>query len=453
MAVESDTTKTEHEKHDHPPLVTIESYDVKETENWQREVTVTLAESDWTEARKQALSKVRKSVKIDGYREGKVPKEVVTAQYGPEIEREALEYLLPRAWHQLLHEVDLQAVADPEFTDVDFGDGKPVTLKAVVEVRPEVKIKGYKGIKVTWYKEPVPEGAVEQTLEQIRESRAEYTEVDRPAAEGDRCTVDFRQVDPTGVPIIGTEVKDHPVEIGSPMVLPAFSEGLLGLAVSGERRIPVSYPDDYQEKDLAGQTREFLATVTKVEEKHLPELNDEFAASVGDFENIGALNEQIAENIRQDIEGRNRERLETALVSSLLAINEFGVPPRMVTHFAEQMIKSEEERRGVPIPDDEKEKAREGLRPGAELAIKRWFLLDSVAEQEKLHCTDDDLEKHLEMIAAAEGIEIEKVRETVDRQKAEGRMREDLQQKKVFEFLQSQAKVKEEEIKEPAPTA
>ncbi|MDP6418947.1 MAG: trigger factor [Candidatus Krumholzibacteria bacterium] len=445
-----DKTLQEPHAHDHPPLVELESVDVKETKNWQREVSVSLPCSEWEKARKQAAVETLKSVELPGFRKGKAPADLVEKQFGPRIDIEAVEWLLPRAWHQASHDLDFVPINDPEFSDIDFGEGKSFTFKATVELRPEIQIKGTKGMKVTWYKEKLPEDACEQTLTNIREERADFILVEREAADGDRVTADFRQMDESGLPIVGTEVKDHVFELGNPMILEDFSKGMSGMKAEDERSFPVKYPEDFGNEELAGTTRSFHATLQRVEEKKLPELNDEFAKALGDFESLEQLRDRIQKNMEMEIEGRNRERLDASLVQSALAKNDFEVPPSMITGYVEAMIR-EQESKGQEIPETEKEEARKNLRSGAEFAIKRWFLLDTVGKQEALSVSDEEYQEHLGKLAELEDSDLETVEKGIENAGAEGRIRDDLKQRKVLDYLMDQAKVKEEDIPESAP--
>ncbi len=447
------STETHEHTHDHShaPLVELGEVSVEETKPWQRVVSVSVPASEWDKARADAAKSLRKGVTLPGFRKGKAPAEKVEAQYGPQIDMDTLEYLIPRAWHQATHEIEFMPINDPEYSDIDFGTGKPFTFKATVEIRPEVKIEGSKGMKVTWYKEEAPADAADQTLMGIRENRAEYNEVEREAKDGDRITADFHQVDEGGIAIVGTQVADHSFELGSPMILEEFSNGMRGMSVGDERTFSVTYPEDYEQKELAGSTRGFNAKLKKLEEKHLPELDDAFAKELGDFENVAALQERIEANIALEVEGRNRERLDAALIQSSVAKNDFEVPPSMVTRYVEAMLEEQVERAGGEMSDEDKENARKNFRPGAEFAIKRWFLLDSLGKQEGIAVSDEDFEEHMKKIAEQEGVEVDQIRESFAKHQAEGRVREDLLHRKVLDFLRENAKIKEEAIPETPP--
>ena len=304
---------------------------------------------------------------------------------------------------------------------------------------------------MTWYQEEAPADAADQTLMGIRENRAEYKEVERSAKDGDRITADFHQVDESGIAIVGTQVADHSFELGSPMILEEFSTGMRGMSVGDERTFSVTYPEEYEQKELAGSLRAFNANLKKVEEKNLPELDDAFAKELGDFENVAALQERIEANIALEVEGRNRERLDAALIQSSVAKNEFEVPPSMVTRYVEAMLEEQVERAGGEMSDEDKENARKNFRPGAEFAIKRWFLLDSLGKQEGIVVSDEDFEEHMKKIAEQEGVEVDQIRESFAKHQAEGRVREDLLHRKVLDFLRENAKIKEEAIPETPP--
>lgn len=440
----------EHKEHNHPPLVAITAVEVEETKSWQRVVSVKLPLAEWEAARAQVLTGVRRKAQVPGFRKGKVPMEMVESLYAQEIAYDALDWLLPRAWHQAMHEVTLDTVNDPEYSDIDFGEESgSFGFKATVEVRPQVKIEGYQGQSVTAYEEEVPADGLERTLAQLQEARAAFNPVERAAADGDRVTVDFRQVDVGGLPVLGTEVKDHAFELGSPYVLEAFSTGVRGMAPGEERRFPVSYPADYDQESLAGQSRNFLVTLKGVEAKSLPALDDDFAKEVGKFDSIQKLRDQIQANFEAEIRDRNRGRLEAALVQGLLAKNPFELPPSMVASYVLHLISDQERRGGRALSDEERRQAIEGLAPGAELAIKRWFVLDAVAKQEALAVSDADYEAHLDALAAAEGQPPAEIRKSVERAGAAGRLREDLLHRKVFAFLEAQAQIKRAPIPRP----
>ena len=433
--------------HHHEPLVKLLSVNMESPHTWQRVLAVRLPEEEWQQARAKVLVGLKRKVQIPGFRKGKVPKEIVETQFAEQLNMDALEWLLPRAWHQALHEVSIRPVNDPEFSDLEFGEeGGEFAFKATVEVRPEVKIHAYQGVKVTWYKEPEPPDGVERTLESLQESRAQHHEVQRPARDGDRVTVDFRQTEASGVPILGTEVKGHVFELGSPGILPEFSAGVQGMSLGEQRSFPLHYPPDFEQASLAGQVRHFQVTLQKLEEKELPALDDPFAAQLGNFKSLEELRDQIARNITAEVEQRNRRRLETALVQSLLVLNEFELPPSMVTGYVEQLLEDQQRGGGRPLSPEEKREAAESFKPAAEFAIKRWFLLEAVGEQESLSVSDADYETQLERIAQAEGTDLAAVRRRVERARAEGRIREDLLHRKIMAFLISGAAIREEMI-------
>jgi trigger factor len=444
-------TPPETQEGQQPKLVEIISVDVEETKSWQRVVSVSLPAEEWTRAKAKQLIEVRRKVQVPGFRKGKAPKDLIASQYEGQINVDALQWLLPRAWHEALMQLaTLVPIDEPEFSDIDFSEDSDFVFKATVEIRPKVEISGYKDLKVTWYMDKMPDDGVDKTIESIRNSRAEYSEVDRGCADGDRLTADFCQVDDDGIVIVGTDVKDHVFEVGSPGILESFSTGVDGLSAGAEKKFPVSYPDDYEQETLAGETRNFQVTVKLVEEKILPEVTDEFAATLGEFSDVQTLRDQIEKNITSEIEHQNRNRLEAALVQSLLAINEFEIPPSMVSNYSEHMI-AEREQGGQPLTDDERKEALEGLKPGAEMALKRWFMLDAVGHQEEITASDDDFEKHLESLAEGQETTVDEVRQNIERAKAGERVREELIHRKIFTFLEESAKIKKEDI--PAQAA
>ena len=363
---------------------------------------------DQVESRiKEAATRLGKEMKVQGFREGKVPPEMVLQKVGREaVLSEALQLGLGDWYERAMIETGISPVGDPKL-DLDElpGEGEPLKFAIEVNVLPEAKLGEYKGIEVGRQQAEVPKEAVDAELERLREGFAKLNPVERAAADGDVLLIDYEgKID--GEPFEGGEAKDYLLELGAGRVLPEFEAALKGAKGGDEKTVSVTFPDDYQGEDVAGKTAEFTIKVREVREKELPELNDDFAAEASEFDTLDELREHISERIREYIDSQIAERFRAGALDAAVANATVELPDPIVQARAEEMwgrVERQLQGRGMD-PNaylQMQGKTREELiaeaKPEAEQALRREAVLRAVADAEGIEVTEDDLLEALQV--------------------------------------------------------
>jgi trigger factor len=349
-------------------------------------------------------------MKLPGFRKGKVPAQLVIQRLGRDaVVEQALRSSLPEWYEQALRESGVRPVGEPKL-DVDKlpGPGEDLELKIEVGVRPEAKLGDYLGLEVGRPEPEVPDEAIQAELDRLREGFASLQPVERAAGEGDLVSLDYRgTVD--GEPFDGGEGRDQLVELGTGTLVEGFEEGLIGATAGDERKIDVTFPDDYRATELAGKAARFEVTVKEVREKELPELNDEFASDASEFDTLEELRGQVGSRIGEAYARRADEEFREAVVDAVVAAAEIEVPDEIVSARAEESLDRflhDLSHRGV---DPEAfMKVQEGGRAAmlaavsedAERSLKREASLAAVAEAEAIEVSDDEL---LDALGPGEG--------------------------------------------------
>src|SRR5512146_2613154 len=268
------------------------THTVRETGQWQHTLTIEVP-TDEVEARLIEVSRrFQQQVSIPGFRKGKVPLERVRQDYAAEIEREFLERFIPEVTHRALADSKLAAVVPPSVQNLRFTPGQPLSFDAVVDVAPQVEVKDWKGYPLVRRVRPVEEAAIDAMLEQLREESAVFVDVDRPAGPGDVLLLDSQRLDANGRRLAGTRSKGARIQLGAPELLPDLEKGLTGAEAGQERTIAVTYPGDFRQEELAGQTVRYMVNIKKIQEKKLRPLDDTFAKDVFGLDSYATLRDR-----------------------------------------------------------------------------------------------------------------------------------------------------------------
>ncbi|HSB78151.1 MAG TPA: trigger factor, partial [Candidatus Methylomirabilis sp.] len=277
-------------------------------------------------------------LQLPGFRKGKVPREIIQRRFQADLKDEVLRELIPDSYREALAQAALQPVSQPQVDEVHFHEGEPLRYRAVVEVKPSVEVRDYRGIPLSRDKIAVADQEVDRALEYLREEAAEYVPMEGwPAVRDDLVILDH-EGSVHGKPVKGGSGKNLALILGQEGYLPGFSEQILGMQKGDAKRFALPFPEDFPRKDLAGRTVEFRVTVKEVKKRRLPELNDEFAKSAGDVDSVPALRDKL----RQDILARKRREQESglkrALLEKLAAAHELEVPEAMVEAEASSIL-------------------------------------------------------------------------------------------------------------------
>jgi trigger factor len=352
------------------------------------------------------VANIQKRANLPGFRPGKAPASLIRSRFQQEIRQDVLESLLPKAFRAKADEDHLDIVGTPNVTDVHFHDGEPLRFKAEFEVAPTVELKEYKDLPVVYDEKPVTDENIAERIESIRNQKAEFVNEDpRPLVDDDYAVVSLKSIGGLEGPAI--ENDEMVLHLGDPETMPEFTENLRGMSPDEVKEFDVTYPEDYAQDRIAGKTVKFRVTVKAVRRKELPEVNDEFARDLGDYQNLEELREAIRKSIAAENQYAAQQEAKTKLVDTLVDAHDFPVPEA----FIERQIKAQVESylreiagRGVD-PSTLKldwEQIKKTQRDKATRDVKGSLLLEKVADVEAIHTTNDEMDREIQRFARQE---------------------------------------------------
>ena len=395
----------------------------------------------------KAYSRLVKRVSVPGFRKGKAPRDVLERHIGKDaLFQEALEDLIPATYKEALEEQKIEPIAQPQFEMIQT---EPLIFKAVVPLKPTIKLGDYTGIRVESKPVKIKKGDIDTTIEQLQHQQAILSPVDRPVQFDDIVTIDVGgERDGESFSIRKDVVYEVSKEARLP--LPGFAEKLEGMGKGEEKSFVLSYPPDYEMKELAGKDHTFKVTVTEIKEKKLPEVDDEFAKTLGK-EDLASLREQIASNLKVGAEERARLELEQKAVDAAVELSEVEYPPALVEREIDRLL-SEEARQfteGInglenylrtinKTMDDH----REELRPMADRRVVRSLVLGKIAEDEKIEVDDSEIDAEVDRMLKDADKQAEEMRKFFSLPQARESLKQFLVGRKTVERLVRIAKKK-----------
>jgi trigger factor len=391
----------------------------------------------------RAYGRVQKQARLPGFRRGHVPRSLLKVHFSDDVRREVAEHLIPDVYRQAVSEAQLAPVNEPELRDVTLEEGAPLSFTAVVEVKPTIALGEYRGLDVQHAAQPVTDADVEETLERMRESQAQFEVRDRAANPGDLVTVDYT------LAIEGQEPAGqtgYAFIVGDGSVLPEIDQAVAGMSAGEERRIGVRLPDDHRREELRGKGGTATVKVVEVKEKILPELSDDLARTLGEFDTLDALRAAVVKELQARRTAEERHALEEKVVDALLARHEFTPPASMVMRQVAHQVEHLRERlRRQGVDPDQAQldygKLLTELKPGSERAVRRALVLEAVAERESIAATDADVDAEVEALARASQRPAPAVRRMLEKNGDLEGLATGLRERKTLEFLVDQARV------------
>jgi trigger factor len=413
----------------------------------KREISVEIPAEEVTRETEALVQKYQKVARLPGFRTGHVPPSIIRQRFKEDLKSDVVESLVPRFFRKEAEKQGLVPVSQPRVTDLHIHEGEPLRFKASFEIMPEIKVEGYKELRADHPEIDVKDEEVEEALNSVREQHATYTSVEgRPLQDGD-----FAQASMDGRPK-EAEDKTQPVhmdevliEIGGKNTVPEFTEHLRGANAGETRQFEVKYPEDSTDKRLAGKTLVYTVNIQAVKEKHLPELNDEFAKELGEFTSLDQVRKQIRENMQAERKHDAERQAKDKLVDELVKRNEFEVPESLVDRqidlrlerglraLAAQGMKMEDMKK-MDLP-----RLRAGQRDQAVQDVKSSLLLDRIAELEKIDVGEDELNHEIEALAQQTKQTPEAVRARLTQDGGLDRIRNRIRSEKTLEFLYHQS--------------
>lgn len=406
------------------------------------EVTVPAAEVE-TEVQR-VVSSLQKKARIPGFRPGKVPAEIVRRRFAGDVRQEVVEALVNKHFWKRAEEEGLAVAGVLDITDVHFQPGEPLRFKAAFEVAPRIELKEYKGLPVVYQDPEVTEEDLRLRLEEIREQKADYLNVDaRPVEDGDFAVVALESL--AGVPGPPVRQEELMLHIGAPETLEAFSRNLRGMVPPAESEFEVHYPDDYGQARLAGRSVRFRARLKGIRRKQLPELNDEFAQDLGDYRTLEELREALRRSLFFERQMAAQHAAKEALVDRLVELHEFPVPEAYVERQIELLVRRHLERLAAQGVDPSSvkidwERVKHSQRERAVREVKASLLLDRIAEVEAIIATTDEVEREVQRIARQEREPAPVVRARLEKEGGLARIASRIRTEKTLNLLFEQAR-------------
>jgi trigger factor len=375
----------------------------------KRKLTIQVPPEDVSREEESLLRELRSRTTVPGFRKGKAPPAVIRRMYGDRIRSDVLERLVGTTFQDAVRQENLVPVSDPDIELQDYSPDAGIAYTVVVEVRPQIKPRGYTGLHLKKEKVVVPETEVDARLEALRAQRTTFEPAPEghALARGDMALLDYRGTI-GGEPFEGGQAQDRTIVLGSGNVLPGFEDGLLGATAGEEREVEVTFPEDYPVATLAGQLARFQVTVKDVKVARLPEVDEEFAQEVAGV----ATAEELRERVRDVIASEKRRRAEDAfrdrVITALLDANPFEVPETLVRN--QQAFSLDRMRRDLTSRGMDPEalgigraEVQEVHRRAAEHTVRWAFLLRAIAEAEGLTVSDEEVDERIRAIAEADG--------------------------------------------------
>ncbi|MGE5623941.1 MAG: trigger factor [Bacillota bacterium] len=346
------------------------------------------------------LKSLSKRAKIDGFRPGKVPMNVVKQRFGDQVRSEVVTDLLQSSFNEALAQQKLNPAGGPRIDSVNAAPGKDLEFTAMFEVYPEVKLKGLDGIKVERPVAEVTAEDIETMVDNLRHQRATWEAVERAAKEGDRVVIDFEGSE-SGTPFPGGKGERVPVVLGEKRMLPDFEKGLEGIRAGESREFDVRFPDDYQAKELAGKQARFKVSAHSVEGQVLPVLDDAFASSFGIQEGgLEKLRSEVADNMRRELDETVRRRLKDQALDALLAANKLELPKALVDDEIERLRQDALIRLGVRDAKKASELPRELFEEQAVKRVSLGLLVGEIINQQRLTVEPKRVDERLQRMAS-----------------------------------------------------
>lgn len=396
------------------------SVQVENLEKNMAKLTIEVPAEELEKAIEAAYKKQKNQISIPGFRKGKVPRAMIEKMYGAGIFYEdAANTLMQQNYPSAVDESGIDIVSRPTVDIVQIEQGKPFIFTAEVAVKPEVTLGKYMGVTVTKADTTVSDEEVDEALEKERNNNARtITVTDRPVAEGDTAVIDFEGfVD--GVAFEGGKGENHPLEIGSHTFIDNFEEQLVGKNAGEDVEVHVTFPEQYQAAELAGKPAEFKVKINEIKTKELPELDDEFAKDVSEFDTLAEYKDSLKKNLEEQKKNEVRRAQEDEAIQKIIDKSKMEIPEAMIDTQCESMIDEFAQRiaqsgltmeQYLQFSGTTIDGLKEQVRPEALTRIQSSLVLEQIAKEENIEVTDEDIDAEIEKMAASYGMEADQLK-------------------------------------------
>jgi trigger factor len=398
----------------------------KKSEGVERLLEVSVPLEAVREAEEKTARRYASTVRLPGFRPGKVPTAVVRKRFKDAIRQQVLETLVNEAFQEVVQRERLRVAAQPHVHDVKFADGQPLTFELHVEVRPEIELARVSGFRLKRATTEVTEEQVREQLEQLRDQRAAWTPVEEQPAPGDMVTVELATAEDGGEVVEG---KEYRIVLGAGQAIAGIEELIMDLTPGATTERPVKWPDDFPDEAQRGRTKLVRLMLKDVKRKSLPDLDDAFAREVGDFDSLDSLRAAIERDLTDHVRREADAAVRSQLLDEIASANRFDVPQSWVSQLIDGYMQA------YKVPEPERERFAAEFRSVAERQVRRDLIIDTLAEREKLAATEADIDDRVAEVASKRNADPAQVYASL--QKA-GRLKEiehSITEDKVFAWL------------------
>lgn len=426
--------------------------EIEELDKWKRRLRIAVPEAQVESRQSELLAERAKTAEVDGFRKGKVPRQILERRFGEADKLRAIESLLGPAYGAAVRESGIRPVSDPviEAIDDEPSDGH-YFFTATVEVRPEIEPSDYEGLAFTERIPNVTNEDVERAIEELREKNATLEPVMRAATQGDFVIMDYERLGDGGQPVADSKVEGFPCEVGGGEVPPELDQALGGVRGGDRKTVAITYPDDFHIESMAGRTISFAIDVRDVREKRLPPVDDEFARSVAGAETVLDLRVRVRNSLEAQAKALARRRLEEEIVRELIKRNPFDLPESLVSERLDRMYAKMTEGREDAGEKVDPDQFRQVYRPVVEQQLRAGVLLGTIGEKHGIAVTAEDIEARVQTIAEAQGRDPRQLMDDLKDTDVLSQIEDDVWLEKVHELLVGLSKVTTEYVDLPAP--
>jgi trigger factor len=407
---------------------------VKKPESWKRVLDIEIPKEDVDAAFNGKLDDYRKKVSLPGFRQGKVPLSIVKGRFGKGVFAETVDLLIQKNFEAACKEHSIIPVCKGSISALKGEEGTEVSFTVETEVEPPIEISGYEKLKIKMSPRKIKDDDVERTLEELRERNAQFPDVDRASKKGDFITIEYEKV-----AIDGQERKDfknptYPFELGKNR-LKEFDKELAGRQTGESVEVSLRFPKDFSESQLAGKDGTFVVKITKVAEKVIPEFNEELLKKLGNFQTLDDLKQQVQKDLEHQEKDRAKNEAYNKAIDALIKDNPFDVPPSQIENYIDHLIEEMSRYRRPSDPVPKREEIADKYHDSAIKTLKRFRIINFVANKEKIKASQEEVDREISGIAASYNQPFEQVKRLMRQNGTTNRIRDDIRERKALDFL------------------
>lgn len=408
---------------------------VSEPESWKRVIDIEIPTEEVNAAFDEKLNKYRKDMKLPGFRPGKVPTTLIKQRFGESIKAEILDELVQKSFKDACEQNNINPVAPAKVSDLKNPGDAPLTISIETEVDPEIDITGYNSLKIKMSPKKIKDSDVDDALKNIRDRMAEYKDIDRPSQKGDFVKIEYLSVIVEGERKNDIRNPQYPVELGAEKQLKDFDKGLIGHAAGEIVDVSVKFPKDYAQEDVAGKTVEFQVKIVAVQEKILPEIDEEFLKKMGNFADEATFLAHLKTSLENEAVKRAKEEAHEQAISTLVDNNPFDVPPARIEQFIDYVYQDAVQQTPKGTPEPVREEFSEKYHELAIGAIRRRRIIDFIAKKENIKATQAEVDEEIQRLAEYYNSPFEQMKQVFRQNGTTNRFRDEIKERKTLDFL------------------